>query len=50
MKEGLIQGTLVASFTCEEFSLRRLETLTPARDRGAAQGLRLLHCLARGRC
>jgi sugar/nucleoside kinase (ribokinase family) len=29
LKEGIIQGTLVASFCCEEFSLRRLQTLTP---------------------
>jgi cytidine kinase len=28
IKEALIQGTLVASFCCEEFSLRRLEKLT----------------------
>jgi sugar/nucleoside kinase (ribokinase family) len=28
LKEALIQGTLVASFCCEEFSLRRLEKLT----------------------
>jgi sugar/nucleoside kinase (ribokinase family) len=28
LKEGIIQGTLVASFCCEEFSLRRLEKLT----------------------
>jgi sugar/nucleoside kinase (ribokinase family) len=28
LKEGIIQGTLVASFCCEEFSLRRLQTLT----------------------
>ena len=27
LKEGIIQGTLVASFCCEEFSLRRLEKL-----------------------
>ena len=27
LKEAVIQGTLVASFCCEEFSLRRLETL-----------------------
>jgi sugar/nucleoside kinase (ribokinase family) len=30
LKEAVIQGTLVASFCCEEFSLRRLEKLTPA--------------------
>jgi sugar/nucleoside kinase (ribokinase family) len=30
LKEGVIQGTLVASFCCEEFSLRRLEKLTAA--------------------
>jgi len=29
LKEGIIQGTLVASYCCEEFSLRRLNTLTP---------------------
>jgi len=29
LKEGIIQGTLVASYCCEEFSLRRLQTLTP---------------------
>jgi len=29
LKEGVIQGTLVASYCCEEFSLRRLQTLTP---------------------
>jgi sugar/nucleoside kinase (ribokinase family) len=28
LKEAVIQGTLVASFCCEEFSLRRLEKLT----------------------
>jgi sugar/nucleoside kinase (ribokinase family) len=28
LKEAVIQGTLVASFCCEEFSLRRLQTLT----------------------
>jgi sugar/nucleoside kinase (ribokinase family) len=28
LKEAIIQGTLVASFCCEEFSLRRLEKLT----------------------
>src|SRR5580698_3311036 len=28
LKEGIIQGTLVASYCCEEFSLRRLQTLT----------------------
>jgi sugar/nucleoside kinase (ribokinase family) len=28
LKEGIIQGTLVASFCCEEFSLRRLQHLT----------------------
>ncbi len=28
IKEALIQGTLVASFCCEEFSLRRLEKLS----------------------
>ena len=28
IKEALIQGTLVASYCCEEFSLRRLEKLT----------------------
>ena len=27
LKEAVIQGTLVASFCCEEFSLRRLQTL-----------------------
>ena len=27
LKEGIIQGTLVASYCCEEFSLRRLEKL-----------------------
>jgi hypothetical protein len=30
LKEAVIQGTLVASFCCEEFSLRRLEKLTTA--------------------
>jgi sugar/nucleoside kinase (ribokinase family) len=30
LKEAVIQGTLVASFCCEEFSLRRLEKLTNA--------------------
>jgi sugar/nucleoside kinase (ribokinase family) len=29
LKEAVIQGTLVASFCCEEFSLRRLDKLTP---------------------
>jgi sugar/nucleoside kinase (ribokinase family) len=28
LKEAVIQGTLVASYCCEEFSLRRLQTLT----------------------
>ena len=28
LKEAIIQGTLVASFCCEEFSLRRLERLS----------------------
>jgi len=28
LKEGIIQGTLVASYCCEEFSLRRLQSLT----------------------
>ena len=28
LKEAVIQGSLVASFCCEEFSLRRLEKLT----------------------
>jgi sugar/nucleoside kinase (ribokinase family) len=28
LKEGIIQGTLVASYCCEEFSLRRLQKLT----------------------
>jgi sugar/nucleoside kinase (ribokinase family) len=28
LKEAIIQGTLVASFCCEEFSLRRLEKLS----------------------
>jgi cytidine kinase len=28
LKEGIIQGTLVASYCCEEFSLRRLQHLT----------------------
>ena len=28
LKEAVIQGTLVASYCCEEFSLRRLEKLT----------------------
>jgi sugar/nucleoside kinase (ribokinase family) len=30
LKEAIIQGTLVASFCCEEFSLRRVEKLTIA--------------------
>jgi sugar/nucleoside kinase (ribokinase family) len=30
LKEAVIQGTLVASFCCEEFSLRRLEQLAEA--------------------
>ncbi len=30
LKEAIIQGTLVASFCCEEFSLRRLEKLSEA--------------------
>ena len=29
LKEAVIQGTLVASYCCEEFSLRRLLSLTP---------------------
>ncbi len=35
LKEGIIQGTLVASYCCEEFSLRRLQTLTPRRNQSA---------------
>jgi sugar/nucleoside kinase (ribokinase family) len=40
LKEAIIQGTLVASFCCEEFSLRRLQKLgaTEIADRRAAFG------------
>jgi sugar/nucleoside kinase (ribokinase family) len=40
LKEAVIQGTLVASFCCEEFSLRRLERLSTGeiRERRKAFG------------
>ena len=40
LKEAIIQGTLVASFCCEEFSLRRLEKLSASEisDRRKAFG------------
>ena len=44
LKEAIIQGTLVASFCCEEFSLRRLRKAGRGRNRRAAQGFRHLHC------
>jgi sugar/nucleoside kinase (ribokinase family) len=34
LKEAIIQGTLVASFCCEEFSLRRLEKLSESEIQG----------------
>jgi cytidine kinase len=42
LRQAIIQGSILASFTCEAFSTRRLETLTPAELQARLQEFRHL--------